>query len=338
MLSFRRGLPIAIINGGKYNNKILHILDPNEKCCDQCTEECGKYGESCCEDCPGRGGCLKCNRQSEPELEPEDPFEILGEDFVQGKRKRDKKRLEIIKKAILKEKEPEDRELGIVYGSAMKELKRKRETDFQILEEGEVQVLPNFEKSERLYVTGPSDSGKSYYIGKFIEQWKKVFKTGRIFIFSDVDEDKSLDRFSNVTRVIINKELMENPMRSEEFPEGCLVIFDDIDSIVDKKLLATVEGLRDHLLHRGRHERISVIVSNHLTTDYKRTKIVLNECTSVTVFPMSGATYGIEYMLRKYCGFDPKQIKRLMSLRSRWVTVKKNCPIHVIYNKGVYLL
>ncbi len=40
MLSFEKGLLIAIINGEKLNGEIIHINTEDEKCCKKCTDKC----------------------------------------------------------------------------------------------------------------------------------------------------------------------------------------------------------------------------------------------------------------------------------------------------------
>ena len=48
--------------------------------------------------------------------------------------------------------------------------------------------------SERIYISAPSGAGKSYFTAEYILEIRKKFgKKREIFIFSRVDEDKSLD-------------------------------------------------------------------------------------------------------------------------------------------------
>jgi len=305
-LSFEKGDPIAFIEGGKDNNKIIYLHDPSKKCCDKCSEKCGQRGRYCCEKCVGDGGCLTCGGNLDDEIDDE---EVINK----------------IKRRGIKANNPHKRNI-------------KTGKEIIINDEGIIRILPNFDTSERSYTCGPSGSGKSYWISKYIEQWKRIFKREPIYIFSDVDKDELLDKYNNVRRVRLTEELINNPLDAKEFPEGSLIIFDDIDSIINKKLMKAIEDLRDHLLDRGRHEKLYVIVSNHLMTDHKRTRVCLNECSVINVFPRSGSAYGITYLLKHYCGLAPKQIKTLMNLQSRWVTVKKNYPLHVIHEKGVYLI
>ena len=139
-------------------------------------------------------------------------------------------------------------------------------------------------------------------------------------------------------RIKINEELITHPLKSTDFPDGSLCLFDDTDSIIDPKILKAVESLRNHLIRRGRHEGLYILVSNHMLSDYTKTRIILNECNAITIFPKSGAANGIRYTLKKYCGLTEPQISKIMGLNSRWVTIYKNYPMYVVYDKGAYLL
>jgi hypothetical protein len=338
MLSLTRGLPIAKIIGGELDGKIVHIYDPDVKCCDKCSKKCGVKSKFCCSKCSGSGGCLNKNDDT-PDIEYEDIFDILDEDFIRkGKKKMNWNDFGTIKNAIKHKREPVEPDMRGIYGSAVKELHDRSKKEFFIPDEGTLRVLPNANKTERIYVAGPTDSGKSHWSRKYIDEWVKLFPKMPVFLFSDVDDDVELDDIPKLHRIKINEELVTHPLKSTDFPTGSLCLFDDTDSIIDPKILKAIESLRNHLLRRGRHESLYVVVSNHMLSDYTKTRIILNECNAITIFPKSGAANGIMYTLKKYCGFNSKQISKLMALNSRWVTVYKNFPMYVVYEKGVYLL
>ena len=203
----------------------------------------------------------------------------------------------------------------------------------------ELQPLPRFDKTERNYVCGQTECGKSYYISKYLQQMNKVFPKKQIYIFSDVEHDKELDdKLKNITRFKLDDGLLDKePIRPEVFKSG-ICVFDDIDSIQNKKLLKYVNTLRDALLKRGRHEDISTIVSSHLITNYNDTRVILNECNTYTIFCKAGNLYGIKYLLNKYMGLDKTQISKIVNLNSRWVSINKNFPQYVIYQHGCFML
>ena len=106
----------------------------------------------------------------------------------------------------------------------------------------------------------------------------------------------------------------------------------------EKKLLNEVNELKNDLLETGRHENVYVVITSHIINKYRETKIVLNECTSLTIYPKSGSSYQIKYVLSHYFGLDSKQIDKILNLPSRWVTVFKSYPMCVLYSKGCYLI
>src|SRR5579875_1238329 len=227
MLSLKKGRAVAVINGGKYNGESIRIFDPDtDRCCDDCSDKCGKKGVFCCDKCVGIGGCLKCD---EAKIEYDDPFDIIDEDYIM-KNKRGKFSRKQMTKLVrsLKDGTPlnDDEYLEDIRGSALKEIDRRCRKDFEVPDNGTVTQLPNFEKSERLYVCGPSDSGKTYFVSKYIQQWRKIFKKGKIFVISDVDHDEQIDKYK-VKRIMIGDNLLEEPLEAKDFPEGSLVIFDD---------------------------------------------------------------------------------------------------------------
>jgi len=305
MLSFTKGRPIAIIKGGKYDKKIVYISEDNNN------------------------DVIKNN-----------PLDML-EDIYKGsnKKKLTKNQMLKIKKALIKD-DNEDLEESIydIIGDVRKKSKEMSKKELKIYDNGIVQPLPRFNKTERCYIAGQTECGKTYYCRKYLEQLRKVHPDKKIFVFSDVEEDPELDSLKNIVRFELDDELLEKEAVKPETFADSICVFDDIDSIQNPKLLKYVQSLRDALLRRGRHEDISCIVTSHLLTNYKDTRILLNECNAITIFARSGSTYGIKYLLNKYVGLDKKQIQKIINLPSRWITIYKNYPQYVIYEKGIYIL
>lgn len=53
-------------------------------------------------------------------------------------------------------------------------------------------------------------TGKSWFAGRYIREWKKQHPDGKVIVFSQVAEDKELDK-CGITRVLIDEGLVENP-------------------------------------------------------------------------------------------------------------------------------
>lgn len=227
----------------------------------------------------------------------------------------------------------------IIYVKSRNEAAPEDLPEYVVPDDGLLQPLPLFQKTSRMFVAGQTECGKSYYARKYLEQLLRVFPRKRVYVFSDVEHDPELDCLGkNIVRFKLDDGLLEgDPIKPAVFA-GSICVFDDIDSIQNPKLLRYIQNLRDAILRRGRHEDISCIITSHLLTNYRDTRIILNEANSITVFCQTGSTYGIKYLLQKYCGLDKAQIDRIIKLPSRWTTIYKNAPMYVAYEKGIYTL
>ncbi len=208
-------------------------------------------------------------------------------------------------------------------------------SQIELNEGGRVQQVPNTVTRDVIYISGAAGSGKSYYAGKYLEQFRKTFPKAPIFLFTTVPKDEALDKIPLLERLILNDELKTDPPDVKDFPTGCLVMFDDIDVMVDEELADMVRHIRDELLEIGRHRHIYVVCTSHALFGNKKTKVLLLEATSVTLFLRSGNTYSSKRFFKEYCGFETKTVKKIQNIPSRWVTLYKNYPSYVMYEHGI---
>jgi len=194
----------------------------------------------------------------------------------------------------------------------------------KIANDSKFQHVPDTTKErEILYITGPSGSGKSTYTRKYLEQYKKKFKNRPIYLFSSLPSDESLDKVQP-KRIKLDETIHTDPIAVEELKES-ICIFDDIDVISDKKIREGVYTILNQVLEIGRHYKIHCVVTNHLPTNGKDTRRILNEAHTVTYFPHS-AGGKIKYMLEEYVGLDKKQIAYMKRQNSRACAIFKNYP------------
>ena len=189
--------------------------------------------------------------------------------------------------------------------------------------------------SERIYISAPSGAGKSTFIGKYLTELRKVKGKKRpIFIFSRVEDDKPLDIHKPI-RIPLERELFdENPLIPEDFRD-CILIFDDIDTLIDKPLLKYLQHFRDDLLECGRHYGITTISTTHQILNFAETRKLLNEATAIIIFPKATGNYQLRSFLERYMGFDKEQIEHIKHLPSRWLYLSKHYPLYMIYEKGI---
>jgi hypothetical protein len=215
------------------------------------------------------------------------------------------------------QQQQEETEAG--EGGLIKEFRQ-----LKIANDAKFQQVPN-PKTEReiLYITGRSGSGKSTYTRKYLEEYKKKFRKRPIYMFSALPDDPSLDSIEP-KRIELDDSLITEPIKAEDLKDSA-VIFDDIDVLSNKKVREEVYKLLNQVLEIGRHFNITCIVTNHLPTNGKDTRRILNEAHSFTYFPHA-ASGRIKYFLTEYLGLDKKTIAYLKRQNSRWATIFKNYP------------
>ena len=228
-------------------------------------------------------------------------------------------------------RQPGDEQGGEEGDGLIKEFRQ-----LKIANDAKFQQVPN-PKTEReiLYITGRSGSGKSTYTRKYLEEYKKKFKNREIYMFSALPDDPSLDSI-NPKRIELDDSLISDPIKAEDLKDSA-VIFDDIDVLSNKKIREEVYKLQNQVLEVGRHYNITCICTNHLPTNGKDTRRILNEAHSFTYFPHA-ATGRIKYFLTEYLGLDKKTIAYMKRQNSRWATIFKNYPGEYMLEHEIGLL
>lgn len=226
----------------------------------------------------------------------------------------------------------------IIYNEYDKQLIKDYITEIKLNDDEFIQQIPN-PKTERsiLYVAGPSGSGKSYYTKLYIEQYNKQFPRNNIYLFSSLTEDTTLDKLKIIKRLKLEDKFLNTNFNINDFTNS-LIIFDDTDCLKNRYVKEKVNIILDMILQTGRHTRTSCIYTSHLVNDGLNTKMILNECHSITIFPSTLGGRAIKYLLDSYLGMDREQIKKLKKLESRWVTILKTAPKIILYQNGAYCI
>lgn len=191
----------------------------------------------------------------------------------------------------------------------------------------------NFRNS--FLAAGPANSGKTHVTAEFVKHYANMFPDNKIILISEVNEDSNYDDI-DVYRIELNEDLANQPFTLDELRDS-LVIFDDTDTIPNKKIFNEVLSLKNQILQNGRHYNISICITAHQLQAGLKGVIQLNESEFVTVFPQCCAGSQIEKYLKNYMSFGTKDILKLMNLPSRSVTMYKAAPNYVVYKHGVYL-
>jgi hypothetical protein len=194
------------------------------------------------------------------------------------------------------------------------------------------------QEREVLYVSGMSGAGKSYFCRQYIERYRKKYPKRNVFVFSSLPSCKTLDKLKYLKRIKINEsEFMSRVVTAPDFKDS-LVLFDDIDVISNKRIKAKVYEVMNSILQIGRHHDATALVTSHNVTNGQETKIVLNEATSIVLFPKASGNKSLLYISDSYLGLDSKQAKELKKIEGRFVCVVRAHPRCVFSLKRIYLL
>ncbi len=304
MLTLTKGnKPISRVTGGALDGKIIYIDD-----------KAGEFFRS-------------------------DPVSTLGSKFFEKRKKLDgrpvKERdvMEIFE-ALKNKTIPSNPSLRDIFDEALSELESRSKSE--LYEPGSTFIpSPNFIERDIMYIAGPSGSGKSHFAGNYIRELHRGRPDMRVILISKIEGDKAFDGIP-CQKIIIDRVFIDTPPAASSF-KNCIVVFDDIENLADVKAAKAAKALRDELLESGRHYGTYVLTTAHQVSNYKESRIVLNECTSVTIFPGAMSTQHLSYFLGKYFGFSKEQIKKVAGLRSRWITVYKKYPQYCVHERGVFL-
>ena len=165
-----------------------------------------------------------------------------------------------------------------------------------------------------------------------------MFSKNNIYVFSSLDSDETLDKIPKIKRIKFTDKFMMYEFRITDFKDS-LVIFDDVDSETNKLKKAKIFGILSMILNTGRHERVSVIFTSHLSCAGNETKLILSEAHSITIFPKNMGNRSLKYLLDSYFGLDKFQINYIKNIKdSRWITIIKTYPSVLISEKECIVL
>lgn len=204
-------------------------------------------------------------------------------------------------------------------------------------DEGQFQLLPSPdpEKREVFYIAGASGSGKSYFAKGLGEVYKRLHPDREVYLISKLGEDDTLDGMKPKPKRINIDSLIEDYPDLNEF-ENCLVIFDDFDTFTGDAE-KVIHKLIDDLATMGRHTKTTMLVLSHYLTNYKKTRLILNEATHIVVYPQATSHANLAYLLKSNVGMTPEEVKELKRM-GRWVCIQKNYPQFLVSSKHCRLL
>jgi hypothetical protein len=204
------------------------------------------------------------------------------------------------------------------------------------------EILPNTDENKRdvFYVAGASGSGKSYIATQIARNYNKLYPDRDIYIVSKLDDDSTINN-SGINIIRLNwKKLIDNFDINVFY--NCMMIFDDCDTIEGKEGKILKNVIDDIAIMGRKHSEgqgnISLLFLTHYLTNYKATRLILNEATHLILYPQNTSYHPLYYLLKNYVGLDEAESRKLKKLGSRWVCIHKNYPQYLISQYEVKLL
>lgn len=215
--------------------------------------------------------------------------------------------------------------------------------------EGE-RLIPLFEpvdgKIKQVVITGPSGIGKTRLAGLIIRKHIEEFPTSRIYIFTSLDSDPSLDNIlpeHMVERILLDEQLLE--FDSARIEPDSIVLFDDVETIngsgydpkTAKNIIKKMEQIRDEAITTFRHNGVKLIINIiHDLMSYKSTKKLNLESQYLIWFNNAGNRPQIKRLLMAHWGLDESQIKQAFDLpNSTWVLYSRIYPQYFMWKEGI---
>lgn len=187
----------------------------------------------------------------------------------------------------------------------------------------------------RILISGSTLCGKSYFASMIVRSYKKQFKDNDVIVFSNLDSDPVLDKYKP-TRISLDEDLVEDPIELEELHDS-LVIFDDIDSLTNKEVRKAVNELRDQIFSTGRHKQIACITTSQVLLKGHESRQSITNANIIVLFP-SASKHQVYAFLESYMHFDKPTIKKICSLKTRWVAIHRCSPLWCLSEKEFFFI
>jgi len=187
-------------------------------------------------------------------------------------------------------------------------------------------------------VSAKAGAGKSYYLKQYIQNYKKIYKDNKVYLLSENNTDKLLDDL--VKRIPLDK-FVESELEWSDIPDNSLLAFDDIDCLENTRENGFLKKKLYHLMNssiqNARKKHISIVQTVHCATDGQLTKVMLLSCSSF-VFFLNSVSVQHKNALNKYLGISKENIKKILSMKGRWVCIFNMTPMVVMGEREIYIL
>jgi hypothetical protein len=287
--------PIAIVKGGENNGQVLYIHEDDHK-----------------------------GKKPKLEINPNKYATELREIKPQERTKMIARLQEAHDKGLASDQLVGETALGAkLYDRILHDAKEATRID--LTDDSQFQLLPSPDpkKREVFYIAGASGSGKSHIAKGIAECYAKLFPDRSVYLISKLEEDSTLDKMDPPPKRIKIQSLIDDYPAIEEF-EDCCVIFDDYDTFTGNAE-KVIHKLIDDLATMGRRTNTTMLCLSHYLTNYKKTRLLLNEATHIVVYPMATSFHALGYLLKTHIGMTKDDVRDLKKM-GRWVCIYKHYP------------
>ncbi len=194
---------------------------------------------------------------------------------------------------------------------------------------GNISILPRKLEGQnnRIYVSGSSGSGKSFWRSRYALNYLSEYPNNRIFLFSRKTFDPVFDDvISNIIRVPLDRKFVMDVEQNPEFISNfhdSLLIFDDFEGIHDKDIKRSIMQFKDSAFQLGRQYNIDIISVQHKSLGGAKSIVDLCESNILVCFPKMNLGECLR-MINKYCSYSKDQMERIFDddmKRERWLCI-----------------
>ncbi len=239
-----------------------------------------------------------------------------------------------------------DNKVEVLYEKSKKILERIYEKEYMSFDENNLEPIINMEESAVYAYFGPSGSGKSYKVNQMLEQIQAKEPKTKFFLFSKVSDD--YPNIKNMIRIPtsgdeamevlgMDKKTKERKLRIDDLANS-VVIFDDIGTIANKEINASVQLLQDEVLEVYRHFNITPFFTQHVLAAGLKAQKLINEVSHMTLYPSSNWDNIRKYLEKNGFGRALQRRIKETGKKSRSFTIYKNAPQLILYDKGIIII
>ncbi len=196
------------------------------------------------------------------------------------------------------------------------------------------------------FISGVSGSGKSTFASEAIKELRKQprFKKFPVFFISikDANNPENADpAFADI------KDFNPIDIYRDEFLDvdgsdfcDCIVLFDDYNQLAktDPKY-QKIMSLLKKLLALGRKQNTMILIINHQTMDYNKTRDIIFESDTICCFPRSNLN-STKKFIKSYISDDKNLLEEIVNIKGSQFTpliIHKTAPQYLITPKWIKL-